>query len=49
MNTLDVLACYLFKRSGNDRLTENGAERICVIDILCTLSNTEYRNLFGKV
>ena len=49
MNTLDVLACYLFKGPGNDCLTEYGAERICVIDILCKLTNTEYCDLFGKV
>ena len=49
MDTLDLLACYLLKRAGDHSLGEDVTQNICIVDVLCALSDTKYSDFLRQM
>ena len=49
MDTFDVLPSDLLKGTGDYCLGEDITQNICIVDVLCALSDTKYGNLLRQM
>jgi len=49
MDAADLLAGNLRECAGDDRLSKNIVQLVCVVDVLGPLTDSEYRGLLGQV
>ena len=49
MDTFDVLPGDLLKGTGDHCLGEDIAQNICIVDVLCALSDTKYSDFLRQM